>query len=290
VSKYYAHSGINNTKADWQSLQNHLQSVADVARHNASYFGADELASLAGLLHDLGKYTPEFQARLEGALKKVDHATAGAKVVAEILPEPFYKLISYAIAGHHAGLANGINEGDGRSTLEARLNQTFGKELCQLDNEAWRRKLTLPEVEQLRPSIKSHPEQGNHGFQSAFLIRMIFSCLVDADFIDTDKFYKQLEGKPLLRGNYPELPELKQVFDAHLAKKTKSSPDSKVNELRQEILSTARERAQLSPGLFTLTVPTGGGKTFSSMALCFRSCFATWYASCDLCDSVYQHY
>jgi len=266
VNQYFAHSGSDNTKTDWQSLQNHLQVVAEIAKHNARYFGAEELAYLAGLLHDLGKYTPEFQARLEGSPNKVEHATAGAKMAAEILPEPFYKLISYAIAGHHAGLANGINEGDGRRTLEARLKQTFGKELCQPDNAAWRKELTLPDVSQLVPKIRPHPDQANHGFQFAFLIRMIFSCLVDADFIDTDKFYKQLNGKTWLRGGYPELPELKQVFDAHLAEKTKNSSRSKVNQLRQEILTTARERALLSPGLFTLTVPTGGGKTFSSMA------------------------
>ncbi|PIQ01581.1 MAG: CRISPR-associated helicase/endonuclease Cas3 [Shewanella sp. CG18_big_fil_WC_8_21_14_2_50_42_11] len=266
MNQYFAHSGSDNTKTDWQSLQNHLQVVAEIAKHNARYFGAEELAYLAGLLHDLGKYTPEFQARLEGSPNKVEHATAGAKMAAEILPEPFYKLISYAIAGHHAGLANGINEGDGRRTLEARLKQTFGKELCQPDNAAWRKELTLPDVSQLVPKIRPHPDQANHGFQFAFLIRMIFSCLVDADFIDTDKFYKQLNGKTWLRGGYPELPELKQVFDAHLAEKTKNSSRSKVNQLRQEILTTARERALLSPGLFTLTVPTGGGKTFSSMA------------------------
>ncbi|UQB42566.1 CRISPR-associated helicase Cas3' [Thiomicrospira microaerophila] len=264
--EYFAHSGKEHDKSDWQTLQDHLQVVAEIAKHNARYFGADELAYLAGLLHDLGKYTSAFQARLEGSPNKVDHATAGAKVAAEILPEPFYKLISYAIAGHHAGLANGINQGDGRRTLEARLKQTFGKELCQPDNQAWRKELTLPEVSQLLPKIQPHSDQANHGFQFAFVIRMIFSCLVDADFIDTDKFYKQLEAKPWLRGDYPALSDLKRVFDEFLAAKTSTSQLTKVNQLRQSILSAARERAQLPPGLFTLTVPTGGGKTFSSMA------------------------
>ena len=263
---YFAHSGSQANKSDWQTLQDHLQVVASIAKHNARYFGAEELAYLVGLLHDLGKYTPEFQARLEGSPNKVDHATAGAKVAAEILPEPFYKLISYAIAGHHAGLANGINEGDGRSSLEARLKQTFGKELCRLDTEAWRKELSLPEVNQLLPKIQPHPDHANHGFQFAFLIRMIFSCLVDADFIDTDKFYKKLEAKPWLRGGYPELGDLKCVFDAYLQDKSVNSKPTKVNQLRQDILTTARKRSHLPPGLFTLTVPTGGGKTFSSMA------------------------
>lgn len=263
---YFAHSGSQANKSDWQTLQDHLQVVASIAKHNARYFGAEELAYLVGLLHDLGKYTPEFQARLEGSPNKVEHATAGAKVAAEILPEPFYKLISYAIAGHHAGLANGINEGDGRSSLEARLKQTFGKELCRLDTEAWRKELSLPEVNQLLPKIQPHPDHANHGFQFAFLIRMIFSCLVDADFIDTDKFYKKLEAKPWLRGGYPELGDLKCVFDAYLQDKSVNSKPTKVNQLRQDILTTARKRSHLPPGLFTLTVPTGGGKTFSSMA------------------------
>lgn len=268
---YFAHSGHQPDKSDWQTLQDHLQVVADIAKHNARYFGAEELAYLAGLLHDLGKYTPEFQARLEGSPNKVDHATAGAKIAAEILPDklfgwPFYKFLAYAIAGHHAGLANGVNEGEGRSTLETRLKQAFGKDVCQLDDKAWRSELKLPEASQVVPNIQQHPDEMARGFQYAFLIRMIFSCLVDADFVDTDKFYKQLEHKPWLRGNYPNLIELKQVFDAYLADKTANSKATKVNQLRQEILSTARERAQLSPGLFTLTVPTGGGKTFSSMA------------------------
>lgn len=90
---------------------------------------------------------------------------------------------------------------------------------------------------------------------------MIFSCLVDADFIDTDEFYKRLEGKPLLRGDYPQLSELKIQFDQKLADKIKSTDQTKtVNQLRKEILDTARLKAKLTPGLFTLTVPTGGGK------------------------------
>ncbi|WFE67790.1 CRISPR-associated helicase Cas3' [Thiomicrospira sp. R3] len=263
---YFAHSGLRSDKSDWQTLQDHLEVVAERSKHNARYFGGQELAYLAGLLHDLGKYTPEFQARLEGSPKRVDHATAGAKIAAEIMPKPWFKLIAYAIAGHHAGLANGNNESDGRSTLEDRLKQVFGKELCQLDNNVWKAELVFPELNQLLPKIQPNTAPDKHGFQYAFLIRMIFSCLVDADFVDTDKFYKQLEDKPWLRGDYPDLMQLKQAFDAYLVHKTASSNATKVNQLRQEILTTARERALLSPGLFTLTVPTGGGKTFSSMA------------------------
>lgn len=273
MKKYFAHSGNDKNKSDWQLLKDHLCRVALVAEINAQYFKAAKLPYLAGLLHDLGKYSRDFQARLEGTASKVDHATAGAKIASEILPNekfsnfPFYKFVAYAIAGHHAGLANGIDEGDGRRALKDRLNLQVGKDLPLLDSEAWQSELVLPPIETLIPEISPNPNADLQGFQFAFLIRMIFSCLVDADFIDTDKFYRHLEGKPLLRGDYPQLPELKIQFDQALADKIKSTDQTQtINQLRKEILDTARIKAKLSPGLFTLTVPTGGGKTFSSMA------------------------
>lgn len=267
MNKYFAHSGTRSDKSDWQTLKGHLHSVAEVAEQNSRYFNSNKLSYLAGLFHDLGKYTPEFQDRLEGSPNKVDHATAGAKVAAEILPPPWNNLIAYAIAGHHAGLANGSGEGDRRRVLKERLNLQFGRELPLLDNKTWKSELAIPSIESLSPQISPNPDVDLQGFQYAFLIRMIFSCLVDADFIDTDKFYKNLEGKPLLRGGYPQLAELKLRLDDALAEMIKKSdPAKKVNQLRKEILDNARLKAQLPPGLFTLTVPTGGGKTLSSMA------------------------
>ncbi|MFC3032693.1 CRISPR-associated helicase Cas3' [Pseudoalteromonas fenneropenaei] len=267
MSKYFGHSGNREDKSDWQPLKDHLCRVALGAEFNSQYFKAAKLSYLAGLLHDLGKYSREFQARLEGAPNQVDHATAGAKIATELLPSPFGNLIAYAIAGHHAGLANGSGEGAGRRALKDRLNLQFGKDIPALDSEAWQSELVLPSIESLIPEISPNPNADLQGFQFAFLIRMIFSCLVDADFIDTDKFYKQLEGKPLLRGDYPQLAELKIQFDQALADKIKSTDQTQtVNQLRKEILDTARIKAKLTPGLFTLTVPTGGGKTLSSMA------------------------
>ncbi len=267
MNKYFAHSGTLPDKTDWQSLRGHLYSVAEIAQLNSAYFKANQLPYLAGLLHDLGKYTLEFQSRLEGSPNRVDHATAGAIIAAEILPYPWCNLIAYAIAGHHAGLANGSGEGDGRRSLKERLNQQFGRDLPTLDTEVWQSELVIPSIDLGINHISPNPDNDLYGFQYAFLIRMIFSCLVDADFIDTDKFYKKLEAKPFLRGGYPELAELKLRLDDALAEMTKKSdPAKKVNQLRKEILDNARLKAQLPPGLFTLTVPTGGGKTLSSMA------------------------
>jgi CRISPR-associated endonuclease/helicase Cas3 len=256
---YYAHSGKDPGKSDWQRLDDHLTRVATVAGNNAKYFDAESLAVLCGLLHDLGKYTEAFARRLEGG-KRVDHATAGAKVAVEKWPQ-LGKLLAYVIAGHHAGLANGIDPGDGRATLKERL----GRPIPVLD-EVWEAEIVLPE--QLSFPVFKQVEN-MQGFQVAFLVRMLYSCLVDADYLDTECFYFGLEGKRQQRVEQPSFEVLKERLDQHLsdllAKHAHCAPES-VNGLRGRILEHARSQAQLEPGLFSLTVPTGGGKTLTSMA------------------------
>jgi len=256
---YYAHSGNKPDKSDWQTLSDHLNKVSCLAAENARYFDAEILAKNAGILHDLGKYTDEFQKRLEGG-KRVDHATAGAKIAVQKWGH-FGKLLAYIIAGHHAGLANGIDGGDNRSTLDDRLKKVIPKL-----EKIWEEEIELPDQLSF-PSIKS--VENLEGFQFAFLIRMLFSCLVDADFLDTEKFYLELAGQQQKRGTHPSLKELQQALDNHLENlrnKAVSNSPSTVNDLRQEVLIYSRKQALLSPGLFSLTVPTGGGKTFTSMA------------------------
>ena len=252
---YYAHSGNKSDKSDWQLLSDHLKKVGSIAAENARYFDASILAKNAGLLHDLGKYTEAFQKRLEGGIR-VDHATAGAQIVVKKWGN-FGKVLAYIIAGHHTGLANGIDSGKDRSTLDDRLKKT----IPELDR-AWGEEIALPD--QL-----SFPSFKPTGFQTAFLIRMLFSCLVDADFIDTEKFYQELEGNQKKRGNHPPLKKLQQTLNSHLEdlrNNVVSNSSGTVNELRQEVLDYSRQQALLSPGLFSLTVPTGGGKTLTSMA------------------------
>lgn len=256
---YYAHSGSKTDKSDWQPLSVHLKKVGRIAAKNARYFDAAILAESTGLLHDLGKYTEEFQKRLEGG-KRVDHATAGAKMAIQKWGR-FGKLLAYIIAGHHAGLANGIDSGENRSTLDDRLKKTIS-EL----NEIWMDEIVFPEQLSF-PPIK--PTKDFEGFQLAFLIRMLFSCLVDADFLDTEKFYLELEGKKQKRGSCPPLKNLQNALNSHLENlrnKALSTSPCTVNDLRQEVLDYSRKQAQLPPGLFSLTVPTGGGKTLTSMA------------------------
>lgn len=255
ASYFFAHSTSNTDRSDWQPLAEHLRAVAHLAGEKAAFFGGSELAAVAGLLHDLGKYTDEFQRRIAGDGIRVDHATRGAMVAVERYGALGH-LLAYGIAGHHAGLANGREAGE-RTALADRLK---GGGLPTL-LEAWQAEIKLPEHPEL-PSLKRRPER--NFFQLAFLGRMLFSCLVDADYLDTESFYDRIEGRRSLREqSRPSLAELRAALDRHLER---FKGDTPVNRLRGEILAGVRSKANEPPGVFSLTVPTGGGKTLASLA------------------------
>lgn len=265
---YYAHSGNLPDFSDWQLLSDHLIAVGDLSKINANRFNGGEIARYAGLLHDLGKYCPEFFERLNGSSKRVDHATHGAKLAVERWGDDsnykLGKIIAYCIAGHHAGLANGIDEGQQRSTLEQRLKLNAGKDIPELD-PAWLKEINLP-VQLLAPNIELNPNREMVGFQMAFFIRMLFSCLVDADRVDTQNYYAKLDNKTISRGQHPSLSDLRDRLDTTFSKFESSNKKSELNQLRHHILQHSREQSAKDPGLFSLTVPTGGGKTYTSMA------------------------
>tara|TARA_R110000796_G_scaffold4300_3_gene16698 strand:+ start:15194 stop:17407 length:2214 start_codon:yes stop_codon:yes gene_type:complete len=255
MSNFFAHSGLQADKADWQLLAEHLLEVGNLAAQSASYFGAGELARTAGRLHDLGKYTDEFQARLAGDYGKVDHSTWGARIAVERFGG-MGLLLAYGIAGHHAGLANGRDTGE-RTSLGNRLLA----ELPRLQ-AAWQQEVDLPARLIPPEEFKVVGERGF--FQLAFLARMIFSSLVDADFLDTEAYYHKLEKKQLLRTHsQPTLLSLRSRLDGFL---DGFQADTPVNKLRANILMRVREQALHTPGIFSLTVPTGGGKTLASFA------------------------
>lgn len=270
ISRFYAHSLEGRPEDAWQGLAEHLHGVAERAAAFAAHFGAAETAYAAGLLHDLGKYTEPFQQRLRGG-QRVDHATWGARVAMERYG-PLAYLLAYAIAGHHAGLANGAR-GERRRGLSERLDDS----LPTLDAR-WRQELTLPEVARLRgelAALNGMPERAM--FQLALRVRMLFSCLVDADYLDTEMFYRMAEGvSPPVPDIVPQqgLLELRAALDAHLASVAAGVQDTEVNRLRAEVLSHARAGAVHAPGVFTLTVPTGGGKTLASLAFALNHAIA----------------
>lgn len=258
---FFAHSTQRNDRSDWQTLAQHLQNVAALAADSATLFGASELGRIAGLLHDLGKYSDDFQRRIAGDAIRVDHATRGAMLAVERYKH-IGMLLAYGIAGHHAGLANG-SEGSERIALCDRLK---GVGLPPLKDD-WQHEIALPE--QVTPP-KLVPQNGRGMFQFAFFARMLFSCLVDADYLDTESFYDRvaLPGQPNDRSASralasPSLESLRERLDTYLSG---FDADSHVNRVRAEILAHTRKAATHAPGLFSLTVPTGGGKTLASLA------------------------
>ena len=255
--KYFAHSGNSPDRSDWQLLATHLKNVGALAANRAKVFGMSEIARAAGLLHDIGKYTTEFQRRIAGDAVRVDHATRGAMLAVEHYPK-LGQLLAYGIAGHHAGLANG-SEPLERTALRDRLRGTGLPPLV----DQWLQEIELPKAADLRLPLKVHSrERGN--FQIAFLVRMLFSCLVDADFVDTEAFYDNLVDKSSAREiPSPSLTQLRETLNEHLAT---FGTENEVNQVRAEILSHVRNQADFVPGLFSLTVPTGGGKTLTSLA------------------------
>ena len=274
---YYAHSAQDELGnllpyEHWQTLQSHLVNVGEIAAEFARVFGAQEIAYQTGKLHDLGKYSEPFNQRLHGG-PSVDHATAGAKIAVERWGNVIGKLMAFCIAGHHAGLANGNGEGDNRRTLKQRLALQFGADIPALDN-LWQQEIKLPQ-NLSAPPLKA---DAHHPFFSyAFFTRMLYSCLVDADYLDTEAFYLNLENEAAERGGYPKLNALQRNFNQFIntfRRRIAQAPEqteaekrnAALNRLRSEILDHAVEQAAQSQGLFTLTVPTGGGKTFTSMA------------------------
>ncbi len=262
---YYAHSTEDKDRADWQGLADHSHAVADMAARFAAPLGLERAARLAGLLHDLGKYTPAFQRRLAGSKEDAPHSIAGAAIVRELVGKGsssdrlMAEVIVYAIAGHHAGLPDLLGVA---GSLTDRLKDFAPSTL----DPVWKGEI-LPDVTRLAPDFLRAGGMANMEFRLALLGRMLFSCLVDADYKDTEAFYNRVGG-PTPDRDWPALgeilPRLIARLDGHMA--GKANRDTEVNRLRGDILAHVRGRAAEPTGLFTLTVPTGGGKTLASLA------------------------
>lgn len=255
---FFAHSTDRQDHADWQRLKDHLIAVGELAAERAIIFGAEMMARAQGQLHDVGKYTVEFQERLHGG-SRIDHATWGARVAVQLYGKELGTVLGYGIAGHHAGLANG-KDGKARSSLAERIASPLPKLLPD-----WEQEIAPPSRSDLGWPPRGFRIDNRRGmFQLAMLARMLFSCLVDADFIDTDNFYRRIEGREARgRGLAPTLEQLRERLDVKLASFV---PDTRVKRVRADILEHVKRGAAQAPGLFSLTVPTGGGKTLSSLA------------------------
>jgi len=254
---YYAHSTQNPDKTDWQLLKDHLTQVATLSRSFADDFRAGDLAYTCGLLHDLGKYSQDFQKRLAGSNIRVDHSTAGSREATQRFKdkqEAAGLLFAYVVAGHHGGL---LNYGSNESGLCERLH----KEKIP-DYSGYKDEISFERAKSVALSLKPLPNKT--GFCISFFTRMIYSCLVDADSLDTENFASP--KKSSARGQYDSFESLKRKFDMHMRDLQDHATDTPVNREREKIFWQCVEAGSLPPGIFSLTVPTGGGKTLSSMA------------------------
>jgi CRISPR-associated endonuclease/helicase Cas3 len=268
------------------ALEEHIRGVAGLAEHFASAFANGDWGRLAGLWHDLGKYKPAFQEYIRKSSgyeyddtnesagpSRVDHSIVGAlwaeKRFADSMPD-IGRVLGYLIAGHHAGLPDWAHEIGIGGALGDRLKETehLEKALEGMPPQS----LLDADLPSSMPGGKP-PSRGGEDIllnQIHLWVRMLYSCLVDADFLDTESYMDG--GIHSLRTSSDEigvLPGLKRKFDLYMSEKEEQarlSDDSLVNRARAGILAECRAHAAWAPGLFSLTVPTGGGKTLSGMA------------------------
>jgi len=259
----------DNTWASSHKLSAHLEGTARRAEVYTSKFNSGDWGRAAGLAHDAGKgrkswqkylqlksgYGFDEEAHLEGKRGKQPHAIHGAKLVEDLFGKGVGRFLAYCIAGHHAGLPNwSSSEGTGRASLQFQQSQVMGLEEIDLDI-----------VNNIRSATPTFPPwRFDKGLDVSLWIRMLYSSLVDADFLDTESYMNK--DQAAARGNYCSMAELLDRFNQTMKQLDETSEDTRVNEIRRYIRSKCVQMASDERGIFSLSVPTGGGKTLSSLA------------------------
>ena len=249
-----------------QSIKEHLLGTAEKAEQFAEEFGCGEAGYLCGLMHDIGKYSEAFQRRINDPEheKKVDHSTAGAKELCHMSRE--YVFLAMAVAGHHSGLMDGGN----KKVSEAEDGTFFGrlkKKIPPYDD--WEKEIVVKKA-QMPGFLKTGI---NPAFTMAFFTRMIYSCLVDADYLDTERF---MSSGTVDRGNDSSGEELLKRFEKHISgwidrHDFDHERQKQICRKRTEILLDCMKKGeQFDRGLYSLTVPTGGGKTTASLGFALK--------------------
>lgn len=246
-----------------QSLTDHLDGTMRLAEGFGAGMGLGAEAGLLGKIHDEGKDTAAFQDYIHGRKhRRVDHSTAGAKSFWENGHIGWLQLIGgFCVAGHHTGIPDLGSKVDcaGTSTLNGRMKKCIPSirhpQRYLIDS-------TCLDVDHLNTFIENR-----NALDVMILTRMLFSCLVDADFLDTEAF---MNNQPVRKNEFSSLKEIAAMFWSRLEEDGYFRPKNALNEKRCEILHTCMRKGEGKQGLYSLTVPTGGGKTISSMAFAMK--------------------
>lgn len=244
--EYLAHKDKETGRE--QALSKHLTNTAVRAEKFAGAFGASAAGYFCGIMHDAGKYLPAFQRRIRGSRERVDHSTPGAQAALKVYRDA---AAAFCIAGHHGGLPDGGSRAADHAnsaTFWGRMKREVGQ-FSDYKNE-------LEIVGADQPNWAVRDEQSLF-----FFIRMLYSALVDADYLDTEEFMKNGAAE---RGGGESLQALMDKLEAYTAQWNPAG--SKLNKRRGGILRALMAAGENHRGLFSITVPTGGGKTVSSMA------------------------
>jgi len=258
-------------------LAEHLRGVGKLAASFAARFGSSGWGQAAGCWHDLGKYRPAFQRmiRSEGGERahledeqatRVDHSSPGA-VHAERLLGRDGRPMALAIAGHHTGLRNHADWVERRLPAKAPLLDEVDLSTVPTDLSDVPAPSRPPFLDP-GPSLPPAARRSVGARRTELWIRMLFSALVDADFLDTEEFFKPRRSES--RGEFPALEDLASRLRLYLVKLARSAPRTAVNQVRSEVLDRARRNAKEGQGVWSLTVPTGGGKTYAALAFAFE--------------------
>jgi CRISPR-associated endonuclease/helicase Cas3 len=291
-TSYLAH--YRDVDAANHSVKTHSAETSQFAKKIAGKIGLDLIGELSGLLHDLGKYSFEYQCYIKSAVGllcpgdknyvdaerlrgQIDHSTAGAQWIWEALKDEVkinklaVEIVSLCVLSHHSGLID-VFDIAGEDKFSARLNKNFTlTHYCEaqkkIDHSISDRITELIKIEgkndQLRDFIiKVHGfyREPVRQFSKGLLVRFLFSSLVDADRLSTADFENPEDAKLRYLGNYPDWQKLIDCFE-----QISFGIENEVDQKRCEVSLSCWKRASDKQGLYYLTVPTGGGKTFSSL-------------------------
>lgn len=255
--EYIGHTSDDGRK---QLLLDHLNGTSKLCRENANEFWAD-IAEFVGKIHDIGKYTSGFQKRINGAENiRVEHAICGAKEVAKAPPKSYVPMIEYCVAGHHSGLPDGGTKVDGEedSTLHGRMKRKTG-DYSAYENEV---KLEYPK-DNLR-ELFDVSNQREIIERYSFFTRYLFSCLTDADFIDTERFVTPNTDRGM-DGDF------QKAYEKVCEKLNSFKIETKLQESRSIIQEQVYKSVESNANVYTLNMPTGSGKTLCSIRAALKT-------------------